>query len=141
MNPRITLFTAIVLLAACSKAPEPAAPAATPAAPAASAAPSPPTSPSATSTRTDVALVTSTPATIRSCEAPKGRTAVTLNWDLRSTGAKAVTVKVGDRVVVKGGARGKKETGNWVRKSSVFTLSDAATNTVLATLQIPFVDC
>ena len=129
---RLSLIAALVCLSACSESPRDAA--APPAAPSASA-------PAAGAEAIQNIVFTSNPASIRSCEATDGNATASLSWDVRPASISFVTIKVGDKVFAEGASTGTATTDNWVRADTVFSLFDAGTLKLLATLQIPFVDC
>ena len=130
---RLSLIAALVCLSACSESPRDAA------------APSPVPSanaPVAAGTEAIQNVVfTSNPANIRSCETTDGNATASLSWDVRPASVSFVTIKVGDKVFAEGASTGTATTDNWVRADTVFNLFDAGTLKLLATLQIPFVDC
>lgn len=137
MHQRLLLATVIAVLAACSETPADHPP--RPAAPPVAVVPPPPAAiepaPAAK------ALFTSTPASIRRCDAKDGNATVALAWDAAAAGAAFVTVIVDGKVLAEGTTTGTANTGEWVREETRFTLLDAATKQPLATLQIPFVEC
>ena len=133
MSFRLSVLAVAVCLVACSEPPrDAAAPAVAPTA----------VAPAADHAQTSANVVfTSNPANIRSCETTDGNATASLSWDVRSASISFVTIKVGDQVFADGASTGTSTTGNWVRADTVFSLFDAGTLKLLATLQIPFVDC
>ncbi|MEO8458988.1 MAG: hypothetical protein ABI451_00530 [Dokdonella sp.] len=128
MSTRLIVLLFIILLGACSRAPEPAS----------TAGSGPVAGSSATSTATLVAK----PASIRKCDAHDGNATVTLEWD--APGMNFMSVRVGapdGTIFSRSQGKGTAETGPWVREDTRFFLINEADQSVLARLTIPFVDC
>lgn len=137
----LSSFATLLLAAACSQSPEPPASTSTADTAPAKAERVAPAPARAAANKPGVRF-TSTPATIRRCEVRTGRTAVTLDWNALAAGSRSITIRIDDRkTFLTTSARGSATTGRWVGENTRFSLLDAKSGELLATLQVPFVSC